>query len=86
MTGRRFELHRYQDISGVSGVGVVADGVEFTEPHVVEFPDGERRELPAGWVRIIWRGEYSSCVLWPSFEHAEAVHGHGGATKFVRID
>src|SRR4051794_16547249 len=31
MTAHRFELHRDQDISGVSGVGVVAEGVAFTD-------------------------------------------------------
>ena len=83
---RRFELHRDQDVSGISGTGVVADGVEFPDPFTVEFPDGVREELPAGWVRLTWRGELSSTVLWASADVAEKVHGHNGATRLVWAD
>lgn len=67
---RRFELHRDHDVSGVSGTGVVADGVEW--------PDGS--------VSIRWRGERPSIVFWHSLADAEQVHGHGGATRFVWLD
>lgn len=67
---RRFELHRDRDASGVSGTGVVADGVEW--------PDGS--------VSIRWRGERPSVVFWATVADAEAVHGHGGLTRFVWLD
>lgn len=83
---RRFELHRDQDVSGVSGTGVVADGVQHPDPMVLEFPDGSRLELPAGWCRIRWRGDYQSTVLWESVDDAMAVHGHHGSTRLVWRD
>jgi hypothetical protein len=60
-------LHRDQDVTGVSGTGVVADGVEFDD----------------GTVVIRWRGERPSTVVWEDLSAAEAVHGHVGATRFV---
>lgn len=62
-----FELHRDVDVSGVSGTGIVADGAVF----------------PDGVTVIRWRGDRSSTVVWPRLEDAEAIHGHGGATRIV---
>ena len=31
MDGRKFELVRHEDVSGVSGTGVVADGIHYPE-------------------------------------------------------
>lgn len=67
---RRFHLHRTTDITGVSGTGRVADGVLW--------PDGS--------VSIRWRGDRPSTVFWDDLGHAEAVHGHGGATRIVWDD
>lgn len=64
---RLFTLERDTDVTGVSGTGTVADGVVW----------------PDNTVSIRWRGERPSTVFWESLEHAEAVHGHGGATRFV---
>jgi hypothetical protein len=33
-----------------------------------------------------WAGDLPSTVVWQKFEHAEAIHGHEGATRFVFID
>lgn len=82
-TFRRFELHRSADVTGVSGTGIVADGVEYYEPFTVTFPDGGVRQLLPSWVRITWRGPYSSTVLWDSITHVLRVHGHDGATTVV---
>ena len=62
-----FALVRHEDISGVSGTGVVAHGVQFVD----------------GTVVIRWLGQHKSTVTWDSLESAMAVHGHGGATKVV---
>ncbi len=67
---RRFHLDRSVDITGASGVGVVADGVAW----------------PDGTVTIRWRGERPSTVNWGALDHAVAVHGHGGATQVVWLD
>jgi hypothetical protein len=85
---QRFELHRDEDVSGVSGVGVVASGVVYPEETVAVFPDGHQLILPAGWCRIVWHtpAGHSSTVLWQSVADAEAVHGHDGATRIVWLD
>lgn len=70
MNLRTFEFHRDADVSGVSGTGVVADGVTFDD----------------GVTVVRWRGERRSTVVWPSVEDAIAVHGHDGATRLVYTD
>lgn len=61
---RLFRLRRKRDVSGVSGVGVVADGVEFDD----------------GTTVLHWRGERSSTTVWSCLDDAIAVHGHEGST------
>jgi hypothetical protein len=67
---KRFHLQRDEDVTGVSGVGVVADGVVW----------------PDGAVAIRWRGPRPSTVHWATLADAEWVHGHGGSTRFVWDD
>lgn len=83
---RRFELHRDRDVSGVSGTGVVAEGIQFDDQMVIAFPDDALEVLPPGWCRIVWLTEFSSTVLWRSVDEAMKVHGHGGATRLVWVD
>jgi hypothetical protein len=64
---RLFQLHRDVDVSGISGTGIVADGVVF----------------PDGVTVIRWRGDRQSTVVWPHVDDVEAIHGHGGATRIV---
>lgn len=64
MTAATFILHRYKDPSQVSGVGNVAEGVEFTD----------------GSVALRWPGEYPSTAVWPDIRAMEAIHGHNGLT------
>jgi hypothetical protein len=68
---RRFELHRDVDESGISGTGVVAEGVEFSDGTVV-----------LKWIV----GAHRSTVLWESLAAVHAIHGHGGKTKICPID
>lgn len=70
MTARRFELHRSTDVTGVSGTGIVADGVEFDDDTVV----------------LHWRGEHPSTVIWPNIGHVEEVNCHGGASTIEWLD
>lgn len=65
-----FVLQRDDDVTGVSGTGVVADGVEWHD----------------GTVALRWRGERPSTVLWGSLADAIAVHGHDGRTRVVWPD
>jgi len=70
--GRRFELQRDVDVSGVSGTGVVADGIEF----------------PDGTVSLRWRGEWPTSVVFHDrgMDSVKHIHGHGGATRVVYVD
>jgi hypothetical protein len=67
---RRFYLEREEDVSGVSGTGSVAVGVQF--PHHVVL------EWQAGGIH--------SVVVYNNIEELIAVSGHGGKTKVVWID
>ena len=68
---RRFELHRDVDVSGVSGVGVVAEGVAFSDGTSV-----------VRWIV----GDHHSTVVWADVESVVAIHGHNGATRLVWVD
>jgi hypothetical protein len=67
---RRFYLVRTVDVSGVSGTGIVAEGVQFHD----------------GSVAVRWRSEHPSTVTWARIEDAMVVHGHDGLTKFEWVD
>jgi hypothetical protein len=67
---RRFRLVRYVDVSGVSGTGIVAEGVQFHD----------------GQVAVSWFGKHHCVSVWPAFQDVEAIHGHGGSTIFEWID
>lgn len=62
-----FVLQRDADVTGVSGTGVVADGVLWHD----------------GTVALRWRGERPSTVMWGNLDDAVAVHGHDGRTRVV---
>ncbi|MFI9200195.1 hypothetical protein [Streptomyces sp. NPDC053048] len=68
--GQPFVLQRDHDISGVSGTGIVADGIVW----------------PDGTVSVRWRGPHPSTVAWDRLEDAMAVHGHAGATRIIWAD
>lgn len=62
---------RDEDVSGVSGTGIVAEGVEFGD----------------GTVAIRWcTSPARSTVLWDEIDDAIKVHGHDGKTRFVWLD
>lgn len=60
----RFHLLRTVDPSGVSGTGLVAEGVEFSN----------------GGCVIHWFGPHQSIVVWESIADVLAIHGHDGDT------
>jgi len=67
---RVFHLERDLDLSGVSGVGVVAEGVEFTD----------------GVVVLRWRSGTATTAVHANLASVQEIHGHGGATRIVFED
>lgn len=67
---RRFELHREVDLSGVSGTGIVAEGIEYGD----------------GSVALRWLTKHSSTAVWAGVQSVEIIHGHGGTTRVIWID
>jgi hypothetical protein len=67
---RRFALVRHIDYTGISGIGVVAYGVVFSDGHVA----------------LRWCSDHPATSLWNSIDDVLAVHGHGDATSVQWID
>jgi len=69
---RVFFLVRDEDPTGVSGVGTVAEGVEFTDGSVV----------------LRWTTKWPTSTVFhdKGMESVQAIHGHGGATRIVWTD
>lgn len=67
---RRFFLLRVEDVSGVSGTGKVAEGVEFEN----------------GMVALSFSSSYPHVNTYVNMRSVEEVHGHQGATKIVFVD
>lgn len=67
---KRFILNRKVDVSGVSGTGIIADGVL----------------CPDGQVVLSWRGRFHTLEICPTLETVLVIHGHGGATTIEWID
>jgi hypothetical protein len=72
LTGRRimsaqvFRLFRMEDETGISGTGVVAEGVVFEN----------------GKVAVAWLGkqQVSSVCIYDSINEVKKIHGHAGKT------
>lgn len=64
---RYFQLLRLEDVSGLSGTGLVAEGLQFHD----------------GQCALSWFGKYHSLEIHPSIEQVKALHGHGGRTKII---
>lgn len=67
---RRFVLVRHVDVSGVSGTGIVAEGIEWTDKTVT----------------LHWLGDRPSTTVWNSIDDVEAIHGHSGLTVLEFLD
>lgn len=67
---RRLHLHRDEDVSGISGVGVVAYGAQF--------PDGS--------IVMRWDTQVKSTVFYNSHDDLLTIVGHGGKTRVVYDD
>ena len=67
---RQFVLERIEDATGVSGIGIVAEGIEFTD----------------GTAAIRWLTHYSSTCIYDSIKAVDAIHGHHGRTQIRWIN
>lgn len=73
---RRFVLVRGEDVTGISGTGVVAEGIEFSDGVVA------MRWLQNGVApEHLARGVRPTTVIFESVRAVEALHGHAGATR-----
>lgn len=70
ITPRRFKLVREVDVSGISGIGVVAFGIMF----------GDRSAV------LRWCSRLSSTAVYSDIEDVVSIHGHEGNTKLEWID
>jgi hypothetical protein len=70
LTCRCFRLIRHHDVSGVSGTGAVAEGVQFTD----------------GAVALRWYGDYPTTTVSDTIDWVIAIHGHEGATEIQWLD
>lgn len=67
---KRFLFNRSEDVSGVSGIGTVAEGVEFTNGKVV----------------LCWLSSVSSLTIFDNMKELELIHGHEGRATVEWID
>lgn len=67
---KRFLLVREEDVSGTSGTGVVAEGIQFTN----------------GTAVMTWLSPLQSVSLFQSIDVLKAIHGHDGRTHVVFVD
>lgn len=67
---KRFVLDRRVDQTGVSGTGVVAEGVQFDN----------------GKCAVAWLSRYQSVTVYDSIDEVEIIHGHDGKTVIDWLD
>lgn len=67
---RRFHLNRVEDETGISGTGIVTDGIVFDDGSVV----------------MKWNTETTSVALYQSIEDVITIHGHNGRTVVQWVD
>lgn len=64
---RVFHLERVEDVSGVSGTGRIAEGIEFSD----------------GTCVIRWLSHTPCTNIYNNLKQLDLIHGHDGATKVV---
>ncbi len=67
---RQFQFHRDVDDGGVSGTGIVAEGVQFQN----------------GKIALTWLTKHTSIAIYDDVETLEAIHGHQGKTRIVWLE
>lgn len=64
---KKFWLERLEDLHGNSGVGIVAEGIIFSD----------------GTCAMHWISDISSTTLFPDIATVGRLHGHNGRTKLL---
>jgi len=67
---RDFILWRKTDVSGVSGTGLVAEGVQFSD----------------GTCVCRWTTDTATTTVYASISDVLTIHSHNGATQIIWID
>lgn len=67
---RTFLLWRNVDVSGVSGTGLIAEGVQFSD----------------GVCVCRWMTDMATTCVYASISDVKAIHGHDGATQIIWED
>lgn len=67
---RRFQLNRIQDVTGISGTGVIANGVE---------------HVPGGVCTLFWL-KHETTGQYPSIEKLQAIHCYNNNASIQWID
>lgn len=67
---RRFVLYRFEDPTGISGTGIVAEGCLFNND----------------FVALTWTTETPSLTWHLDMANVEKIHAHGGLTKVKWLD
>ena len=69
-TMRRFLLRRDVDVSGTSGTGIVAEGIEFSN----------------GQCTLHWLSQLTSVAIYANMKVLQEVHGHERRTVVQWVD
>lgn len=69
MSIRVGHILRHEDESGVSGTGIVAEWIEYSDGEVV----------------VHWLSHTPSTNHYRNYKQVEAIHGHGGKTEMVTL-
>ncbi|MEK1828906.1 hypothetical protein AAAC51_07100 [Priestia megaterium] len=67
---RQFYLHRLEDVSGVSGTGVIGRGVI----------------MPSGHAVMEWTTKRKSIAIYESVNEMQILHAHNGKTELVYLN
>ncbi|RJQ18090.1 MAG: hypothetical protein C4560_07815 [Nitrospiraceae bacterium] len=67
---RRFVLYRKEDECGVSGTGLIAEGVQFS----------------TGKCALAWLSDVPSVEIYDNVDEIIRIHGHHGKTEIRWID
>jgi len=70
-----YHLVRDEDVSGVSGTGIIAEIVEFENDFCVINWTGEAEP----------RQNFNSLAIYPDLKTIERIHGHGGKTRIFEV-
>lgn len=67
---KQFYLNRKEDVSGVSGTGIIAQGVIF----------------PSGKVVMEWATSYGSIAIYENINEIQVLHANKGKTELIYIN